>query len=110
MIPHGMEVYVALDPIDLRWGFDRLAGVVGRGARSRGAMLVLFGRRRTALKVLFLDGTGLCIVYKRLDAGVFRIPEPVVAGDAACLINERAFEDLLAGINLEPVSRRHRVH
>jgi hypothetical protein len=28
VIPHGMEVYVALDPIDLRWGFDRLAGVV----------------------------------------------------------------------------------
>jgi hypothetical protein len=25
---HGMEVYVALDPIDLRLGFDRLAGVV----------------------------------------------------------------------------------
>ena len=51
MIPHGMEVYVALDPIDLRWGFDRLAGVVterlGRGARS-GALFVFFGRRRTA--------------------------------------------------------------
>ena len=24
MIPRGVEVYVALDPIDLRWGFDRL--------------------------------------------------------------------------------------
>lgn len=113
MIPHGVEVYVALDPIDLRWGFDRLAGMVterlGRGARS-GALFVFFGRRRTALKVLFFDGTGMCIVYKRLDAGAFRIPEPVVTGDAARLINERAFEDLLAGIDLEPVTRRHRVH
>lgn len=113
MIPHGVEVYVALDAIDLRWGFDRLAGVVterlGRGARS-GAMFVFFGRRRTALKVLFFDGTGLCIAYKRLDAGTFRVPEPVLAGDAALLITERAFEDLLAGIDLAPVSRRHRVH
>lgn len=113
MIPHGVEVYVALDPIDLRWGFDRLAGVVterlGRGARS-GALFVFFGRRRTALKVLFFDGTGMCIVYKRLDNRAFRIPEPVVTGDAARLINERAFEDLLAGIDLEPVSRRQRVH
>ena len=69
MIPHGMEVYVALDPIDLRWGFDRLAGVVterlGRGARS-GALFVFFGRRRTALKVLFFDGTGMCVVYNQL--------------------------------------------
>jgi hypothetical protein len=52
----------------------------------------------------------MCVVYKRLDAGAFRIPEPVVTGDAARLINERAFEDLLAGIDLAPVSRRHRVH
>jgi transposase len=113
MIPHGMEVYVAIDPIDLRWGFDRLAGAVterlGRGARSR-AMFVFFGRRRTAMKVLFFDGTGLCVVYKRLDAGTFRIPEPALASDAACLINEREFEDLIAGIDVEPVSRRRRVH
>jgi transposase len=113
MIPHGVEVYVALDPIDLRWGFDRLAGTVterlGRGARS-GALFVFFGRRRTALKVFFFDGTGLCVVYKRLDAGTFRVPEPVVTGDAARLINERALEDLIAGIDVEPVSRRRRVH
>jgi transposase len=40
----------------LRWGFDRLAGLVeeqiGRKARS-GALFVFFGRRRSALKVLF---------------------------------------------------------
>ncbi len=38
IIPHGVEVFVGLDPIDLRWGFDRLVGVVaekvGRDARS----------------------------------------------------------------------------
>ena len=28
MIPRGVEIFVALDPIDLRWGFDRLCGVV----------------------------------------------------------------------------------
>lgn len=43
MIPHGVEVFVALEPIDMRLGFDRLAGLaeerVGRNARS-GAMFV----------------------------------------------------------------------
>jgi len=58
VIPHGMEVYVALDPIDLRWGFDRLAGVVterlGRGARTTwakrttGPAIVSSRRRRDA--------------------------------------------------------------
>ena len=74
MIPHGVEVFVGLDPIDLRWGFDRLAGVVtevlGRGARS-GALFVFFGRHRAAMKVLYFDGTGLVVVYKRLDKGTF---------------------------------------
>ena len=53
MIPHGVEVFVGLEPIDLRWGFDRLAGLVterlGRDARSR-ALFVFFGKRRDALK------------------------------------------------------------
>jgi transposase len=37
LIPHGAEIFVGLDPIDLRWSFERLAGVVteriGREAR-----------------------------------------------------------------------------
>ncbi len=113
MIPRGVEIYVALDPIDLRWGFDRLCGVVaerlGRPARS-GALFVFFGRRRTAAKILFADRTGVCVFYKRLDAGTFRIPEPALEGDVARLIDERAFDDLIDGIDLAPVRRRRAVH
>lgn len=29
MIPHGVEIFGGLDPFDLRWSFDRLAGVLG---------------------------------------------------------------------------------
>ncbi len=53
MIPHGVEVFVGLDPIDLRWGFERLSGLVaeklGHSARS-GALFVFFGKRRSALQ------------------------------------------------------------
>ena len=44
--------------------------VDGRKPRS-GALLVFFGRRKTSLKVLFADATGMCIFYKCLD----RLPE-----------------------------------
>jgi transposase len=113
MIPHGVEVFVGLDPIDLRWGFDRLAGVVaerlGRGARS-GALFVFFGRRRTALKVFFFDGSGLCVFYKRLDKHTFRIPS-APEGSKVIAIEERTLDALLDGIDLEsgPKRRRHRV-
>lgn len=113
MIPHGVEVFVALDLIDLRWGFHRLSGVVterlGREARS-GALFVFFGKRRDAIKVLFFDGTGVCLFYKRLDAGTFRIPEAARDGDAAVQIEERALDDLLDGIDLSsPTAARRPV-
>lgn len=113
MIPRGVEIFVGLDPIDLRWGFDRLVGVVaeklGRSARC-GALFVFFGRQRTAAKIFYFDGSGLCVLYKRLDAGTFRIPEPAIEGDSARMIDERAFDDLLAGIDVEPARRPRRIH
>jgi len=111
VIPHGVEVFVGLEPIDLRWGFERLSGLVadklGRSARS-GALFVFFGKRRAALKVLFWDGSGLCLFYKRLDRGTFRIP---IGPDGATslLIEERVLDDLLDGIDLDvaaPAPRR----
>jgi transposase len=104
VIPHGVEVFVGLEPIDLRWGFDRLAGLVterlGRDARSR-ALFVFFGKRRDALKVLFFDGTGLCLFYKRLDAGTFRLPL-APEGTTTLMIEDRALDDLLDGVDLDP--------
>jgi len=111
LIPHGVEVFVGLDPIDLRWGFDRLAGVVseriGRDARC-GALFVFFGRRRAALKCLFFDGTGLCLFYKRLDRRTFRLPEATGEGQSVVELDERALDDLLDGIDVEATPMRRR--
>jgi transposase len=115
MIPRGVEIFVGVEPIDLRWSFDRLAGIaserIGRESRS-GALFVFFGKRREAIKVLFFDGSGLCLFYKRLDNGTFRVPE--IEGDASSVsIDERTLDDLLDGIDVEakPVMRRPpRVH
>jgi transposase len=116
MIPHGVEVFVVLDTIDLRWSFDRLSSLVaGRLEREvrGGALYVFFGRRRDAVKVLFADGTGLCLFYKRLDRGTFRLPEPSRVGEPVVAIEERALDDLLDGIDVEPAvprPRARRVH
>jgi transposase len=113
MIPHGVEVFVGLELIDLRWGYNRLTGLVseriGRNARS-GALFVFFGRRRDAMKVLFYDGSGVCLFYKRLDKGTFRIPAAPAEGATSVTMEERALDDLLDGIDLElPGPSRRRV-
>lgn len=117
MIPHGVEIFLGVEPIDLRWGFDRLSGIVtervGRSPRS-GALFVFFGKRRTSMKILFADGSGLCLFYKRLDRGTFKIPPVHEAGAASITLDERALDDLLDGIDIEPEPkeprRKTRVH
>ena len=102
MIPADVEVFVALDPVSLHKSFDTLAGEVqelmGRSPRT-GGLFIFFNRRRTALKAIFADVSGLCIFYKRLDRGRFLLPEPVDDGRVVEL-GEDQLEVLLDGIDL----------
>jgi transposase len=114
MIPRGVEIFVGLEPIDLRWSFDRLAGIVadrmGREVRSS-ALFVFFGKRRESIKILFFDGSGLCLFYKRLDKRTFKLPGPSGASSAPNVIeiDERTLDDLLDGIDLgKPAKRRQK--
>jgi transposase len=106
MIPQDVEVFVALDPVNMHLSFDRLAALVtermGRSARDP-ALYVFLNRRRTLVKALFFDGTGYCIFYKRLDRGRFQLPEPVDDGRVVEM-SEAELEQLLDG--LEPGARR----
>ena len=95
MIPSGVQIFLALEPVDMRWSFDRLAGAalerIGYDARS-GALFIYFGERKDAVKVLFFDGSGMCLFYKRLDRRVFAVPQASAPDarhieiDEACLM------------------------
>ena len=107
MIPQDVEVYVALEPVNMHLSFDRLAALVtarmGRSAREP-ALYVFLNRRRTLLKALFFDGTGLCQFYKRLDRGRFQLPKPTQDdGGQVVEMSEAELEQLLDG--LEPGGR-----
>ena len=108
---------MALEPIDMRWSFDRLAGAalerVGYESRS-GALFIFFGRRKDAVKVLFFDGSGMCQFYKRLDRGVFRLPKPTAPDSRHVELDESLLDALLDGVDLggapKSAPRRKRVH
>ncbi len=118
MIPQGVQVFVALDAVDMRSSFDRLSGIakeqIGYEARC-GSLFVFYGRRRDALKILFFDGSGMCIFYKRLDRGFFRLPEAMTEGAHHVEVDDATLEALLDGIEVEASprstrARRPRVH
>ena len=101
MIPQGVEIFVALEPADMRFGFERLGGLVRermkREPRSR-ALFVFFGKRKQTVKVLWWDGTGSVLWYKRLDRGVFEIPRAARDGDSSVTITETMFDAIFAGL------------
>ena len=113
MIPQGVEVFVAVEPVDMRLGFERLGGLVrermAREPRSK-ALFVFFGKRRQTVKVLSWDGTGTVLWYKRLDRGLFEIPTPATAGDACVTVSESHFEAIFAGLITRASDLPKRLH
>jgi transposase len=106
VIPQGVEIFVATEPVDMRFGHHRLGGLVRermqREPRSR-ALFVFFGRRRQTVKVLSWDGTGVVLWYKLLDKGLFEIPSPERAGAQVVTVSEAAFEAIFAGLSRHPL-------
>ena len=88
----GGQVWIATTPVDMRKSFDGLAEVVRSflGHDPLGGNVFVFRNRSSErLKILWWDGDGLTIYYKRLERGTFRFPaghERAVAIDGAQLL------------------------
>jgi hypothetical protein len=93
----GLEIFIHRKPIDMRFGFHKLTGLVrerhGMPKILDGHVFMFFGKNRTRLKVLFFDGTGLCLLSKRIEQGRF-----MWIGDVEFdQINFSEFEQLIHG-------------
>ena len=108
MIPVGVRVFLCVEPIDMRLGFDRLAQVarerVGRDPVDGGALFVFGGRGASRLKVLWFDRNGLCLLYKRYHQARFELPA-AAGGQHVLHIDAAALAALLAGVPHAPRSR-----
>ncbi len=69
----GLEIFIHRKPIDMRFGFHKLTGLVreshGMAKILDGHVFLFLGNNRTRMKVLFFDGTGLCVLIKRIEQG-----------------------------------------
>lgn len=78
----GTKVHLALRPLSMRYGFDGLSAKVVevlRGDPFSGHLFIFRSKRGDYLKVLYWDGSGLCLFAKRLEQGRFVWP-PIVDG------------------------------
>ncbi len=113
MIAQGLPIYVALEPVDMRLGWERLGGFVRekmqREPRSR-ALFAFTGKRGHTMKVLTWDGTGVVVIHKRLDAGKFELPKATRIGDQHVIVSDAIFEVIYKGVSVTPRAPRRRLH
>ena len=84
LLPPGVKVHLAFGFIDMRKGIDGLAMLVQGVLRQdpfSGHLFVFRGRKANLIKIVYWDGTGLCLFTKRLEHGVFLWPSNVEPGE-----------------------------
>ena len=103
MIPLGpaTRVFVALEAVDMRKGYDGLYGLVvhqlGEDPCS-GHLFVFTNSRRDRLKILYWDGTDLWVCGKRLEKGRFTWPSPQDPAGGKVRLSAAGLAMLLGGM------------
>jgi transposase len=91
----AVRVMVATKPVDFRKGAEGLAALVREEMKSdpfSGAVYVFRAKRADRVKLIYWDGTGVCLFAKRLEDGKFRWPSVqdsvmrLSAGELAALL------------------------
>ena len=84
----AVRVFAYGAPVDLRKGFNGLSALVEQEMKHKlldGDVYLFLGRKPRRAKVLYFDGTGLCLLAKRLERGRFARPWERSAGGVVSL-------------------------
>lgn len=96
------RVFVALEPVDMRKGFNGLYAHVQAVLHQdplSGHVFVYTNRLRNRVKLVYWDGSGLWVSAKRLERGRFGWP----SGDgASCCLRPEELTLLLHGLDGHP--------
>ena len=82
----AVRVMVATKPVDFRKGAEGLAALVRETMEAdpfSGAVYVFRAKRADRVKLIFWDGTGVCLFAKRLEDGAVPLAEGAGRRDAA---------------------------
>ena len=75
----NLEILLYNLPTDMRKSINGLSILVHEELSENpgciGKVYVFCNRSRDKIKLLYWDGNGFCLLYKRLDKGRFRIPK-----------------------------------
>ena len=99
----AVRVLVATKPVDFRKGAEGLAALVRETMNAdpfSGAVYVFRAKRADRVKLIYWDGTGVCLFAKRLEDGKFRWPS---VQDAVMRLSAAELSALLEGLDWKRV-------
>ncbi len=105
-----VRIFLCATPIKMQCSFDTLMGLaqaVFDQDPLSGHLFLFFNRERNRIKILFWDQDGFCIWYKRLEAGVFQLPQ-VAREEQGIELDYVQLSHLLGGLDLRNGRRRLR--
>jgi len=105
-LPSSVRIYLAVEPCDMRRGFDSLSTLVKRYGLDvySGHLFVFLSRDRQRAKLLTWSTGGFVLFYKRLERGRFKVPKIAEPGDTVQL-EATQLAMLLDGIDYSAVRR-----
>jgi transposase len=104
-LPTGTRIWIAAGVTDMRRGFTGLSGLVQTTLEQdpfSGHVFAFRGRRGDVIKLIWYDGDGFCLFWKRLDRGRFVWPQ---ATSGTVSLSRAQLSMLLEGIDWRRVER-----
>ncbi|MBN2648104.1 MAG: IS66 family insertion sequence element accessory protein TnpB [Prolixibacteraceae bacterium] len=104
----NLRYFVCCTSVDIRNGFDGLAGIVRNYLKNdpiSGAVFIFLNKNRTHIKLLYWDGDGFALFYKRLERGRYTLP---VHNAPSKEIKREELMMLLEGLSFEKIKQGKR--
>lgn len=101
------KIYIAIEAIDMRKGFEGLYGLVRDHLRqdpTSGHLFLFTNRGKTRLKALVWDGSGLWVCAKRLEKGRFHWPQ--ADNTTSVTLRAEQLSMLLNGLDFDQTRQR----
>lgn len=99
LLPPGLKVFLAVESVDMRKSVNGLslyvAEILERDPLT-GHLFVFSNGSRRVIKILYWDGSGFCLWYKRLEKSRYRWPRESSVGGLE--MNGEDLQWLLAGM------------
>lgn len=104
----NLRYFLCCSPTDMRNGFDGLAGTVRNHLKNdpiSGDVFIFLNKTRTHIKLLYWDGDGFALFYKRLERGRYDL---IPHNGASKQLRREELLMLLEGLSFGKMSKKKR--